>query len=47
MGLIGETVSVFDFLRDLFGVLPVAVRLLVYGAFGGTVFICVVKGFRG
>lgn len=44
MGLIGETASVFNFLRDLFDALPVAVKLLTYGSFGGVVFLGVMKG---
>lgn len=44
MGLIFETREVFDFLRSVFELLPVAIRLLVYGAFGGVVFIAVVRG---
>lgn len=46
MGLIGETASVFDFLREVFSVLPVAIRLLVYAAFGGMVFIAIAKSIR-
>ncbi len=46
MGLIGETASVFDFLSDLFDALPVAIKLLTYGAFGGVVFFAVLKGIR-
>jgi len=44
MGLIHETTEVFAFLRSVFELLPVAIRLLVYGAFGGVVFIAVVRG---
>lgn len=47
MGLIGETVGVFDFLHDLFFTLPVAVRLLIGGAFGGMVYIAVMNSFKG
>ncbi len=44
MGLIAETAGVFGFLRDVFTMLPVAVKLLVYGAFGGVVYISIVRG---
>ena len=44
MGLIGETVGVFNFLRVLYDFLPVAVKLLIVGSFGGVVFIAVLRG---
>lgn len=44
MGLIGETVGVFNFLRGLYDFLPVAVKLLIVGSFGGVVFIAVLRG---
>lgn len=47
MGLIGETAGVFVFLHQVFDVLPIAVKLLVYGAFGGVAFIALLKGIRG
>ena len=47
MGLIGETAGVFMFLHQCFDILPISVKLLVYGAFGGVVFIGVLKGLRG
>lgn len=47
MGLIGETAGVFMFLHQVFDILPVAVKLLVYGAFSGVVFIALLKGIRG
>ena len=43
MGLISETVGVFEFLRSVYSAFPVAIRLLVVGAFGGVVFICVMR----
>lgn len=43
MGLIGETAGVFSFLRDLYGFLPVAVRLLILTAFGGVVLIAIMR----
>ena len=45
MGLIGETAGVFTFLRDFFALLPVAIRLLIIGSFGGIVYIAVLKNF--
>lgn len=47
MGLIGETAGVFLFLHEVFVALPIAVHLLIYGAFGGVVFIAVLRGIRG
>lgn len=47
MGLIREVSGVFDFLRGVFDALPVAVQLLVSGAFGGIVYIAVLRNFRG
>lgn len=47
MGLIGKTAGVFAYLHQIFDVLPIAVKLLVYGAFGGVVFIAILKGIRG
>ena len=43
MGLIGECAAVFEFLRDFFFLLPTAIRILIYGAFGGVVYIAVMK----
>ena len=43
MGLIGATSGVFSFLRDLYGFLPVAVRLLILTSFGGVVLIAVMR----
>lgn len=45
MGLIGETTGVFEFLRDFFMLLPVAVRLLIIGSFGGILYIAVLRNF--
>ena len=47
MGLIAETAAVFDFLQGVHDALPVAVRLLIGGAFGGMIYIGVLKSFRG
>ena len=44
MGLILETKEVFDFLRGVFEFFPVAVKLLIYGSFGGVIFLAVVRG---
>lgn len=44
MGLIGETAGVFAFLRGLYDFLPVAVKLLIVGSFGGMVFIAILRG---
>lgn len=44
MGLIGETAGVFDFIRAVYSAFPVAIKLLIIGAFGGVVFICVMRG---
>lgn len=46
MGLIGETAGVFSFLRQVFSALPVAVKLLVYAAFGGMIYLAVLKSIR-
>lgn len=43
MGLISETAAVFDFLRFVYDSLPVAIKLLVVGAFGTVVFIAVMR----
>lgn len=45
-GLLGETVGVFEFLRDFFGLLPTAVRILTYAAFGGVLYISMMKMVR-
>lgn len=47
MGLIGETAGVFLFLQQCFYALPVAIRLLVYGTFGGMLYIAVMRNFKG
>lgn len=47
MGLIGETAGVFAFFRSLYDMLPVAVKLLVVGSFGGMVFVAVLRGIKG
>lgn len=43
MGLIGETASVFAFLRDVYSSFPVAVKLLITGAFGGVIYLALLK----
>lgn len=43
MGLIQETAGVFSFLRDFFAALPVAVKILTYGAFGGILYIAFLR----
>lgn len=43
MGLISECAGVFEFLKEFFFLLPTAVRILVYGAFGGAIYIAVMK----
>lgn len=47
MGLIAETVGVFAFLQGVYAALPVAVKILIYGAFGGMIYIAVMRSFRG
>lgn len=44
MGLIFETAEVFSFLRNVFDLFPVAVKLLIYGSFGGVVYIAILRG---
>ena len=43
MGLIGETAVVFEFLTQFFYCLPKAIQLLVYAAFGGILYISLLK----
>ena len=43
MGLISETASVFEFLQGVYDAFPVAVMLLILGAFGGIVYIAVLR----
>lgn len=47
MGLIGETVAVYNFIRSVYDALPVAIKLLILGAFGGVVFIAILRSVRG
>lgn len=47
MGLIAETAGVFDFLHEFFFAVPVAIRLLVLGSFGGMIYLAIMKMFRG
>ena len=44
MGLIAEISGVFDFLRNVFDCLPIAVKLLVYAAFGGVIYLGIIRG---
>lgn len=44
VGLIYQTSGVFEFLRSVFDLFPVAVKLLIYGSFGGVVFIAIARG---
>ena len=46
MGLIGAVSPVFDFLRDFWSLLPVAIRLVITTAFSSVVFIAVLRGIR-
>ena len=46
MGLIAETAAVFEFLEEVYACFPVAVRLLILGAFGGVIYIAVIKSIR-
>lgn len=46
MGLIGEVAGVFDFLRGVYDAFPIAVKLLVTSAFGGVVYIAVLKSVK-
>lgn len=46
MGLIAETAAVFEFLEDVYACLPVAIKLLIFGAFGGVMYIAVIKSIR-
>lgn len=43
MDLISETAGVFAFLRDLYELLPVAIKLLILGSFGGIIYLSVMK----
>lgn len=43
MGLIAETAGVFLFLQGVFYALPLAVRMLILGTFGGIIYITVVR----
>ena len=46
MGLIGEVSGVFDFLRGVYDCFPTAVKLLITSAFGGMIYISVLKSIR-
>lgn len=46
MGLIGETKVVFEFLTHFFYCLPIAIQILVYAAFGGVLYIALLKMVR-
>ena len=43
MGLIAETAAVFEFLEDVYACFPVAIKLLILGAFGGVIYITFIK----
>lgn len=45
MGLISETAGVFEFLRGVYEALPVAIKLLILGSFGGGVWIAVNQNY--
>ena len=42
--LVNECESVFHYLRDVWSAMPVALQILVYAAFGGIIFISVLRG---
>lgn len=46
MGLISEVSAVFDFIRGVYDCFPTAVKLLVTSAFGGMLYIAVLKSIR-
>lgn len=41
--LIAEVSGVFAFLRDVWTAIPVAIQILIYAAFGGVVYIAVLR----
>ncbi len=43
MGLIAECASVFDFLKDLYEVLPSAIKILISLSFFGVVYISIMR----
>lgn len=43
MGLISETAEVFDFLRNVFDLLPTAIKLLIYLSFGGLIYLALLR----
>lgn len=43
MGLIAETAEVFAFLQGVYAALPVAIKILIYSAFGGIIYIAVMR----
>lgn len=46
MGLIADCAGVFAFLREVFVALPTAIQLLINAAFGGMLYIAVLKSIR-
>lgn len=46
MGLIGEVSGVFEFIRGVYDCFPTAVKLLIWSAFGGMVYLAVLKSIR-
>lgn len=41
--LISEVSGVFAFLRDVWSAIPVAIQILIYAAFGGVVYISIMR----
>lgn len=46
MGLVAECAGVFEFLGQCFDAMPNAVKMLAVAAFGGMVFIAVIKSIQ-
>lgn len=46
MGLIAGTHDVFTFLSDFYSFLPLAIRILIDVAFGGILFLAVLKNIN-
>ena len=44
MGLIGESASVFEFLRPVYDAFPVAIKLLTLASFAGVILIAIMRG---
>ena len=43
MGLIAETAGVFSFLQGVYEAFPVAVKILIYVAFGGIIYVALAR----